>query len=76
MILVLYDITTSGTNVPRLDMCRFILTLSKIAHQIWRDHSFSQRNRATERTVGVGVVGDKKVGERLGQNLKKKGGGG
>ena len=31
------------------------------------DNPFSQRNRKTERTVGVGVGGDKKVG----QNLKK-----
>ena len=30
--------------VPRLDMCRSILSLRKIAHQIWCDHPISQRN--------------------------------
>ena len=40
--------------MPRLDMCRSMLSLSKIAHQMWCDHSFSQRNMTTERTVGVG----------------------
>ena len=29
---------------------------------MWRDHPFSQRNRATEKTVGVGFGGDRKVG--------------
>ena len=28
---------------------------------MWRDHPFSQRNRKTERTVGVEVGGDRKV---------------
>ena len=31
---------------------------------MWRDHAFSQRNRTTERTVGVEVRGDREVGER------------
>ena len=40
-------------------MCRTII-LSKIAHQMWHDHSFSQRrNKATERAVGVEFRGDK-----------------
>ena len=40
-------------------MCRTII-LSKIAHQMWHDHSFSQRrNKATERAVGVKFRGDK-----------------
>ena len=26
-----------------LDMCRFILPLSKIAYQVWRDHPFNQK---------------------------------
>ena len=51
----------SGTRVPRLDMFKSILSLSKIAHQMCCDHPFSQRNRKTERTVGVGVGGDKEV---------------
>ena len=50
--------------VPRLDMCRSILLLSKIAHQMWHDHPFSQRSRTTEKTVGVEVGGDREVGER------------
>ena len=41
--------------VLRLDMCRSILSFSTIAHQMWRDHLFSQRNRTTERREGVGL---------------------
>ena len=52
-------------------MCSSILSLSKIAHEMWRDHPFSQRNRKRVRTVGVGVGGDRKVGMGVGQNLKK-----
>ena len=44
----------SGTMVPRLDMSRSILPLSKIAHQMWRDHPGSQRNRTTEKSGGGG----------------------
>ena len=29
---------------------------------MWSDHPFSQRNRTTERTVKVGVGGDRGVG--------------
>ena len=35
-----------------LDMCRSIISLSKIANQIWRDQPFSQRYKTTERAVG------------------------
>ena len=35
-------------KVLRLDMCTFMISLSKIAHQMWRDHPFSQRNKTTE----------------------------
>ena len=53
-------------------MCRSILTLSKIAHQMCCDHLFSQRSRITEKTVGVGVGGDREVGWGwVGQKLKK-----
>ena len=38
-------------------------SLSKIAHQMWHDHPLSQRNRTTERTVGVGVECDREVVE-------------
>ena len=50
--------------VPRPDMCRSMLSLSKIAHQMWRHHPFSQRNTTPERTVGVEVGGDREVGEK------------
>ena len=58
-------------------MCSSILSLSKIAHEMWRDHPFSQRNRKRVRTVGVGVGGDRKVGRGGGggKKKKKKGGG-
>ena len=29
---------------------------------MWRDHPFSQRNMATEKTVGAGGGGDREVG--------------
>ena len=49
-----------------------LLSLSKIAHQMWRDHPFSQRNWATERKLGVGVVVNWGVGGgRSGKNVKK-----
>ena len=35
-------------------MYRSILSLSKTAHQMWRDYPFSQTKMATERAVGVG----------------------
>ena len=41
---------------------------------MWRDHPFSQRNKTTERAVGVGVGGNKEEGGGgggVGQNLKK-----
>ena len=36
-----------------------IISLSKKAHQMCWDHPFSQRNKTTERAVGVGVGGDR-----------------
>ena len=36
---------------------------------MWHNHTSSQRNKKTERTVGVGVGGNRKGG--IGQNLKK-----
>ena len=55
----------SGIKIPRLGMCRFIIILSIIAHQMWRDHSFSQRNKTTEKAVGVEVERDRVEGGRL-----------
>ena len=42
-------------------MCRSILSLSKKAHQMWSDHPLNQRNRITEKTVGVRVGCDREV---------------
>ena len=38
---------------------RSVLSLIKIAHQLWTDYTFSQRDKTTERTVGVEVGGDR-----------------
>ena len=51
-------------------MCRSIISLSKIAHQMWQDHPFGQRSKTTERAMGLGV-GGKTGGGGVGQNLKK-----
>ena len=49
----------SGTNLPKLNMCgKSIISLSKIAHQMWRYHPFSQRNKTTKREVRVEVGGE------------------
>ena len=55
----------SGIKIPRLDMCRFIIILSIIAHQMWRDHSFSERNKTTEKAVGVEIERGRVGGRRL-----------
>ena len=54
-------------------MCRSII-LSKIAHQTWYNCPFSQRNKTTERAVGVGVGGCREVrgGGGDGPNFKKR----
>ena len=56
-----------GTEVLRLDMCRSILSLSKVVHQMWHDHPFSQRNRKTEWTMGVEDGGDREVLVKISQ---------
>ena len=38
-------------------MCRYIFSLSKIAHQVWRDYPFRQRNTTTE-TMSVVAGGE------------------
>ena len=48
----------SDTKVSRLDMCRYIISLSKTTHQKWRDHPFSQRNKTRKGAMGVEVGGD------------------
>ena len=49
----------SATKVPRVGICRTILSLRKLAHEMWHDNPFNERNKATERTVGVGFGGDR-----------------
>ena len=61
----------SGIKVPRLDMCGSMISLSEIVHQMWHDHPFSQRNKTTERAMGVGVGDDR---ERGGLDKFEKGG--
>ena len=39
----------SGTKVARLDICRSIISLSKVAHQMWHNHPFSQKNARQQR---------------------------
>ena len=58
-------------------MCRSIISLSKIAHQMSRDHLFSQRNKTAEREVRVGVSGNREGREGGGvrTKLKKEGDG-
>ena len=51
-------------------MCKFIISLSKIVHQLWWDHPFSQR-QDKKKSSGGGVGGDRE-GEG-GQNSKKEG---
>ena len=41
----------SGNKVPRLDMCRSIISSKK--HQMCHNHPFSQRNKETKRAVEV-----------------------
>ena len=41
---------------------------------MWSDHPFSQRNRTTERTVKVGVGGDRGVGGQGSWTKFEKGG--
>ena len=52
-------------------MCRSIISSSKIAHQMWRDYPFIQRNKTTERAVVGGVGRDRKEGG--GQNRQYRG---
>ena len=41
-------------KVLSFDICASMMSLSKIAHQMWRDHPFSHRNKTTEKAVGTG----------------------
>lgn len=39
---------SSRTELPNLDMCRPIISLSKITNQRWHNYPFSQRRKVTE----------------------------
>ena len=45
-----------------------IISLGKIAHQMWRDHPFTQRSKTKGRTVGWGLEVTGK-GRGVGQNF-------
>ena len=49
-----------GVSVSWVSM--YGVSLSKIEHQMWRDHPFIQRNKATERAMVVGVGGYRERG--------------
>ena len=46
----------SDTKVPMFDVCRTIISLSKITHQKRRDNQFSQRNEAKKEHLGWKLV--------------------
>ena len=47
----------SDTMVPRLDMCRSMISLSRITHQMGHYDPFNQQNKAAKRAVGMEVAG-------------------
>ena len=49
-------------KVLRFDICISMISLSKIEHQRRGDHLFSQRNKAAELAVGMGVGGNSEGG--------------
>ena len=51
--------------VLRFDICRSIIPLSKVTHQMWRDHPLSQGNKETKRAEGVEFGGDEGLGKKL-----------
>ena len=58
-------------KVPRLDIYRSMISLSGITHQMWHDHSFSQRNKTSKIAVEVEVGGNGEEG--LEKGFKKVG---
>ena len=50
--LIVAKNTNQGPKAPHVYIP---ISLSKIALQMWRDHSFSQRNKTTEWAVGIGL---------------------
>ena len=48
-----------------------LLLLNNIANQMCSNQSFSQRNRTTERIVGVGVGGDREGKQRIEERWRR-----
>ena len=47
-----------SAKVPKLNMCRSTIVLSKTTHQMWSNPLFSQRGKAKERAVEVKFGGE------------------
>ena len=56
-------------KVPRPDMCGSMISLSKIADQMWRKHILNQKSKTTEWAVGNDVGGNRDW--RVRQNLNR-----
>ena len=59
----------SGTKAPRL--CRSILSLQKIAHEMWHDSAKEIGQLKEQWEWGLLVTGTGEGGGRRGQNLEK-----
>ena len=59
----------SRTKVPRLDMYRSIISLSKRTHKMWHHHPFIQRSKTSKIAVEVKVGGNGE--ERFDKILKR-----
>ena len=51
-------------------MCKSIVSLSKIAHQLWCDHPFGQKKQDSRKTSGVGGWRQQGMEGWVEQNLK------
>lgn len=61
----------SCIKVPRLDMCRPILCLSKIRHQMWCNHPKTQGNKKNSVGGGKGVDKICTKGEGVGNIVER-----
>ena len=46
-------------HTSKLETSGPIISLNKIRHQMWCNHTFSQRKKTAERAVGMGAGGDR-----------------
>ena len=51
---LLHKTYSKNTMVPRSSTGRSIISLTRITHQMWCDHPFCQRKKATKRAVKKG----------------------